>query len=239
MHSPFVFDFIVKGLNNNNNNNNNQSIDEIEEIRRHLLKNHQKITIEDFGAGSKIFKNNERTIRQIVQHVALSPKKVQILFKIINYFKPNTILELGTSIGLGTTTIAHACPMGTIITVEGCKNLIDEAIKLFDINGLKNIAVKNETFDSFIENNTQIFDVILFDGHHTYEATIKYFEELLESKHNNSFWIFDDIHWSKDMEKAWRFIKDQKDVTVTIDLFHYGIVFFRQEQIKQHFVIRP
>ena len=55
---------------------------------------------------------------------------------------------------------------------------------------------------------------------------------------NNSVWIFDDIHWSQEMENAWLTIKNHPKVTVTIDTFQWGIVFFRAEQEKEHFVIR-
>ena len=55
---------------------------------------------------------------------------------------------------------------------------------------------------------------------------------------NESIWIFDDIHWSDDMEEAWEIIKNHPKVTVTIDTFQWGIVFFREEQKKEHLAIR-
>ena len=211
---------------------------EIEKIREQLLKKKKEIIIQDFGAGSKIFKDNQRTIKQLAKHVALSPKKAKILFGIINYFKPKIVLELGTSLGLGTTTISMANQDAKIITVEGCSQIYLEALATFKQNELKNINVVQHTFDDFLEKNNQLYDTVLFDGHHTYDATINYFEKLLLSKHNESLWIFDDIHWSKEMENAWEYIKNHHEVTVSIDLFHYGLVFFRREQEKQHFIIR-
>jgi hypothetical protein len=67
---------------------------------------------------------------------------------------------------------------------------------------------------------------------------LEYFELLIPTITNDSVWIFDDIHWSKDMEEAWEIIKNHPKVTVTIDTFQWGIVFFRSEQLKEHFVIR-
>jgi hypothetical protein len=40
------------------------------------------------------------------------------------------------------------------------------------------------------------------------------------------------------MEEAWNIIKEHSLVTVTIDVFQWGIVFFRREQPKEHFIIR-
>jgi hypothetical protein len=51
--------------------------------------------------------------------------------------------------------------------------------------------------------------------------------------------IFDDIHWSEGMEKAWLEIKKNKEVSCTIDLFFVGVVFFRKEfKEKLEFSIR-
>lgn len=40
------------------------------------------------------------------------------------------------------------------------------------------------------------------------------------------------------MTKAWTIIKDHPKVTVTVDTFNWGLVFFRKEQLKEHFKIR-
>lgn len=84
----------------------------------------------------------------------------------------------------------------------------------------------------------QTFDLIYFDGNHQKEATLKYFHELLPLAHNDSVFIFDDIHWSPGMEEAWEEIKTHPQVRVSIDSFFWGIVFFRKEQEKEHFILR-
>ena len=81
-------------------------------------------------------------------------------------------------------------------------------------------------------------NLIYFDGNHQKEATLKYFEMLLPLAHNDSVFIFDDIHWSRGMEEAWEQIMAHPRVSVSIDSFFWGIVFFRQEQEKEHFIIR-
>jgi hypothetical protein len=49
--------------------------------------------------------------------------------------------------------------------------------------------------------------------------------------------VFDDIHWSSGMEKAWEYIIKHPEAIVTIDLFELGLVFFRKTQVKEHFVL--
>jgi len=84
----------------------------------------------------------------------------------------------------------------------------------------------------------QSYSLIYFDGNHSKQATLDYFELLLPTITNDSVWIFDDIHWSTGMEEAWEIIKSHPKVKVTIDTFQWGIVFFRSEQEKEHFTIR-
>lgn len=81
-------------------------------------------------------------------------------------------------------------------------------------------------------------DFAFFDANHRYEPTVRYFETCLQKAHNDSLFVFDDIHWSTEMEAAWAYIKAHPSVTVTIDLFAVGLVFFRKQQPKQDFVLR-
>lgn len=112
---------------------------------------------------------------------------------------------------------------------------------------MKNISLKVGNFDELlsaenlsrgIEVVTPGLDLIYFDGNHQKEATLNYFNKLLPLAHNNSVFIFDDIHWSKGMEEAWEEIKAHPRVRVSIDSFFWGLIFFREEQEKEHFTLR-
>ena len=81
-------------------------------------------------------------------------------------------------------------------------------------------------------------DFVFFDGNHHKEPTLRYFLQSLEYANNNSVFVFDDIRWSPEMEEAWKEIREHPQVTITVDLFFMGIVFFRKELAKQNFVIR-
>ena len=96
-------------------------------------------------------------------------------------------------------------------------------------------------FKTYFENcqlSTVNYQLIYFDGNHSKKATLDYFEILLPTITNETIWIFDDIHWSAEMEESWEIIKIHPKVSVTIDTFQWGLVFFRKEQEKEHFVIR-
>lgn len=242
VHSPFVFDLVTKCF---YVRKNYPEYSILKNYRNSLLDNKNFIEVTDFGAGSRVFKSNKRQVSQIANTAGISRKRAELLFRITNYFKPETILEIGTSLGLATSALSLGNPEAMISTLEGCGNTMSIPENLFqDLNfkfQVDNIDFINTEFSNFLKSEnlkTQVFDLIYFDGNHSKRATLDYFELLLPTITNKTVWIFDDIHWSNDMEQAWEIIKNHPTVKVTIDTFQWGIVFFRHEQEKEHFIIR-
>ncbi|MCL7763437.1 class I SAM-dependent methyltransferase [Polaribacter sp. Z014] len=237
VHSPFVYDLVTKCF--------YKKTDAIlvklfSKNKQQLLDNKTFIKVTDFGAGSKIFKNNNRQVSKIAKIAGLSNKKAKLLIRIIQYFKPKNILEIGTSLGLGTSAFKIGNINSIITTLEGCPETSKVADNLFSKNNYNDIKIITGDFKKTlpIAIKNQQFDCIYFDGNHTKKDTLHYFNACLETITNNSVWIFDDIYWSDEMKEAWIEIKNHKKVTVTVDVFYWGIVFFRKEQKKEHFKIR-
>lgn len=238
VHSPFVFTLITKCF---YDKKSKPEYSILKEYRNLLLENKNTIEVTDFGAGSKVFKSNTRAINQIAKTAGISPKRAELLFRIMNYFQPDTILEIGTSLGIGTAALALGNPKAEIITLEGCPNTMAIAknqLQLLNINNVETITTEFSTYLTIYKVQLTTYNLIYFDGNHSKKATLEYFELLLPTITNDSVWIFDDIHWSADMESAWKIIQNHPKVTVTIDTFQWGLVFFRTEQPKEHFVIR-
>jgi predicted O-methyltransferase YrrM len=239
MHSPFVFDFIINVL---NDDRSFYSYTKIEELRKQLQNNNTVLTVDDFGAGSVVSKTKTRTISEIAKS-ALKPKKFgQLLFRIVNYYQPKSIVELGTSLGITTSYLATANTGSCITTMEGASEIAAVAANNFAAQGLKNIELVLGNFDenlnTVLDNIGQV-DLAFVDGNHRKQPTLNYFESLLKHSHQNTILIFDDVHWSAEMEAAWQTIKADKRVTCTIDLFFIGLVFLRKDFLeKQDFVIR-
>lgn len=150
------------------------------------------------------------------------------------------VLEIGTSLGMGTAAMGLANSNVHITTLEGCLNTAKLAQNNFTHHAIKHIDLKIGEFDKTLPTalENQQFDLIYFDGNHQEKATLSYFEQCLAHAHNETIFIFDDIYWSKGMTRAWEQIIKHPKITVSIDTFRWGIVFFRKEQVKQHFVIR-
>jgi predicted O-methyltransferase YrrM len=243
VHSPFVFNLVTKCF---YDKTNYPEYKILKQYRNSLLANKNFIEVTDFGAGSRVFKSNNRQIAKIAQTAGISPKRAKLLFRIVRYFQPEHILEIGTSLGLATSALALANKNGKIVTLEGCPKTQEQAQEQLQeqlINQpqlFNSIEFVNTEFSSFLHQVPPlgVRGLIYFDGNHSQKATLEYFELLLPTITNDSVWIFDDIHWSAEMENAWKIIKKHPKVKVTIDTFQWGIVFFRAEQEKEHFVIR-
>lgn len=239
VHPPFVYDFIQHVL---NTKDKPACFAEIESIRKDLLKDDQTITIEDFGAGSRIFSSMERKVSGIARTSLKPAKYSRLLYNIVSYYQPKIIVELGTSLGITTSYLAKANPAGSVITMEGSNAIAAIAKNNFDKLSLKNIEIIpgnfNDTLPEVVRKSSTI-EFAFIDGNHSKKPTLEYFHTLLPHITNNSILIFDDIHWSKDMEEAWTEIQANTEVRLSIDLFFVGIVFFKKELIsKSDFIIR-
>lgn len=239
MHSPFVFDFITKVM---NDKAKYPAYVQVENLRRELLGNQTIVKIEDFGAGSSMDKTDQRTIASVAKNAAKPAKFGQLLYRMVKYYQPQTILELGTSLGITTSYLSLANPDARIITMEGATALAETAQQNFNTLQLKNISVRRGNFDHHLSATVSELSPVGFcfiDGNHRQEPTERYFGQLLPVVNNDTIFVFDDIHWSDEMEQAWDRIQQHPSVRCTIDLFFVGIVLFRQEfKEKQHFSIR-
>ncbi|HEY5462740.1 MAG TPA: class I SAM-dependent methyltransferase [Hanamia sp.] len=248
VHSPFVFDFIIHVL---NDKKNYDCYKKIEALRKILFHNNTIIEVEDFGAGSAVIPFKNRIVKDIAASSLKKKKYAQLLFRIAKYYQAKNIVELGTSFGITTCYLASSNPDSKVFTFEGAKNIAKTALNNFEKCGLKNIQLIEGNFEKTLSANEgrlagpvgqekiENLDLLFIDGNHRKKATLEYFDIFLKKSNSQSIFIFDDIHWSKEMEEAWNLIQQDDSVTLTIDLFFIGIVFFSNDfKVKQHFTIR-
>jgi len=234
VHSPFVYNFAKFVV---YEKNPFYVFAEIESVRKSLQKDGRTIAVTDFGMG----KSGERIIKNIAEKSLKEPKFGQLLYRIVNFAKPETILELGTSLGITTAYLASAKPDARCVTMEGCPEIARIAQENFDSLKLKNIEIAvgniDEKLPAVLENMDKI-DVLFFDANHCSEAVLNYFEQCLPKIHNDTILIVDDIYWSKDMAQAWEAVKKHEKVRSTIDLFQLGIVFFNPDLQGKNYRMR-
>lgn len=238
IHSPFVYQFIRNVL---LDRKYNTDFEIIEAYRNELYKLDTELEIHDMGAGSGRLKGSKRKVRNIAQVSSVSKKYGQLLYRMIQYFHSEQILELGTALGISTHYLSLANINANVSTIESNYQLIDVVLKQFNRIGIGNVNILEGNFDDVLPaflRESKVLDFVFVDGNHSKDATLRYFELLKSKLHHNSIVVFDDIYWSKEMYAAWRKIVSDSFVHVSIDLYRFGIVFFRKELSKQHFIIK-
>lgn len=238
LHSPFVYrladtviyDFKPKIV-----------YDEIENLRKNLFSDSRIIKITDLGAGSKVNNSINKKVSDLA-HNALKPSKLaQLLYRLAADIKPRNIIELGTCLGITTLYLQKAAPNAKVYTLEGSPETAAIAKEIFKVAGANEIELITGNFDDTLTDvisSLNQLDFVFVDGNHQKAATLKYFEWCLPKVHENTMLIFDDIYWSEGMKQAWEQIKAHPKVTVTIDLFWIGLVFFRTGQVKEDFLVK-
>lgn len=232
VHSPFVYDFMKNAM---GINIKEQHQKEILQCISNVNSNKKEIIVQDYGAKSKKLRG-KRSVREIFKTSSSYGKNALLLYRISNYFKPKRILELGTSIGIGSLHLHLGCPSAHITSVEGCQETFNLAKQNLEST---NIELMNSTFYDYIKSlNEETFDLIFIDGHHDGEALKYYLKLLSDYIHNDTIIVLDDIRWSKSMFNAWNKIKLEKKYHLSIDFFRMGVLMKRPQQEKEHFILK-
>lgn len=212
---------------------------QLKAYRKTLSKDPEMLVVADHGAGSKVFKSQNRKVQALLKNNSTPLDRAALLARCCAYFNVKTVLELGTSLGVGTHALAlHGAQ---VTTIEASQQVHDfAAAKLRD---LENVKFIHGTFSSFLKGDLRekpqgSYDLIFIDGHHDGAATQQYFEDLLPYTHDHTVFILDDIYWSAGMTAAWKQLQKHPSVTASIDTFYMGFLFLRKEQQQQAFYVK-
>ncbi|MBB3054670.1 O-methyltransferase [Mucilaginibacter gotjawali] len=238
VHSPFVYHLIDKVI---YDFAPKKVYTQVENLRKQLLHDERVITVTDLGAGSLVNNNRQKRIGDIAKNALKPPGLAQLLYRLAADLQPSSIIELGTCLGTTSIYLQNAAPAAKVYTLEGCPETAAIAKETFGKAGVGNIELITGNFDNTLPGiikKLDKLDFVFVDGNHQKDATLRYFEWCLPKAHENTLLIFDDIYWSEGMKEAWNEIKAHPQVTVTVDLFWIGLVFFKPGQVKEHFLVK-
>ena len=240
IHSPFVSDFIKSVL---LDQRFFYAFRDIEALRSRLLRNPYPIQITDHGAGSQADGRKWRPVSSIARYGAVSSKTGRQLFRMVQHYRPETVLELGTSLGISALYLRSASAKAAMITLEGCPETASQARVNFFKAGYPSIDLRvgmfSETLGQALKD-LKTLDFLYLDGDHRAGASMQYVRACMEIHRNDSIFVLADIHWSVEMEITWETIRNMPEVTLSIDLFWIGILFFDPSiKVKQHYQLVP
>ncbi len=237
IHSPFLFELIIKVL---NDKKADEDLKKVFEVYKKYKKSNEILVYNEIGAGTSYTRPKRLSVGEIIKKSSVNKKYGSLLFRLIKYFNCKDLLELGTSVGISTAFIARAITKSNFVSIEGVAEKVNIAKKITsELNLNTNFIVGNinDKLEAAL-NDFEKLDFVYFDGNHTKESTLKYFHFCLNKSHNDSVFVFDDIRWSKGMEEAWTEIKNNKNVRLSVDLYRMGLIFFREELSKEHYIIK-
>lgn len=234
IHSPFVYSLVDKTLQKKISSEDKKII---HDYINSLKNNHSVIKITDFGAGSKKL-GKERKIAEIYKNASAKKKYGRLLYQLSRDLKPHKILELGTSLGVGTMHLHLGNSNSEITTIEGCPATFKFTGEQYFFKSEDKIQTIESKFQDFLEGDESKYDLIYIDGHHDGEATLNYLELLANNSHDETIYILDDIRWSDDMFEMWNGLVDNTRYHLTIDFFRMGIISKRSHQQKEHFILK-
>ena len=215
---------------------------EAETMRSRWMQDNRQITVQDWGAGSSLLPGKERKISDLARMVATPPLFCRWLFQIVRFNSPSTLLELGTSLGISTVYQWAAATGAHMCTLEGCPetaSLAKQTLRQLHCRAELHIGTFADQLPEVLEQLGKL-DHLYLDGDHTREGTLAYLKQCLPYTHAQTIWVIGDIHWSAEMEKAWKDIQAFPGVRMTVDLFSMGVVLFRQEILHPcHLVLVP
>ena len=242
IHSPYLFELVRFVL---RDENAYYCFTDIERRRELLLACPDALDVMDFGsAGSPEGKLVQRRVCDIAKTHLEQPRIGQVLFRLVNFLeqhekRPLEILELGTSLGITTAYLASVDSRNRVMTLEGSEAVLKVAQGVWRALRLENIEWQQGNIDDTLYKCArEHLDLAYVDANHTYEATKRYVTYLLPRMNEKGVIVVDDIHYSEQMEQAWKELKEDARVTTSMDLYHVGLLFVDPHYLKRHYRIR-
>ncbi len=233
LHSPFLFQFYSQVI---KSQAGPTAADQIEHRRIELLSDNSIIHLQDPGAGSLVDSSQQRQVRSIARHSLSSPAFCKLLYRLAHHNGSKNILEIGTSLGISASYLALASQNTSVVTLEGSPAISAIAKATFEGLGLTNIRLMEGNAASLLRDlqaTQRTWDLVYIDAHHTEEATINFFHQLLPCLHAKSIVVIGDIYWSAGMTTAWTSLCAHPSVTLAADLFYAGLLFFNADLRKE------
>jgi predicted O-methyltransferase YrrM len=216
---------------------------DIESRRRAWKKDETPVVLSTLGAGSMVSGSQVRTAGELLSSNAVDPETGRRLFRLVFWSKPKYLVELGTAQGISTAYMASAGSTTQFYTLEGNRVVAEMAQRhLAELNMTQVKPFTGNFRDRLPALLEQLpaLDFLFVDGDHTENGTLHYYRLCVEKRTAGSVFVFADIHWTDEMERTWRKLCAMPEVTLSIDLFHLGLLFFNPDiRVKQHYAIVP
>lgn len=234
VHSPFVYNLITKVI---EERCGYYSFYDIELLRKQLLFREERLTYPDRQKRGRM---KSRTIGEIVKREAIKPRHGALLFRLVNYFKSVRILQLGPTMGLSTLYLTSYASHLQCVALENVSEFATIARQVFDKAARNPIDLRVGDYQTLLPEalrDMKQVDCVFFNTLYELYDNFRLFEACLDYVHNDTFFVFEGIRANSQMRKFWQDVCASPDVTVTLDLYSLGIVFFNKKLHKRDYIV--
>ncbi len=239
IHSPYVY-VLVRNVIYNKKREKVPS--EIIEYHKSIRNSREKIVINDLGAGSRITKSGQRSLASLARRSSVTYRQGALLYRLAKWYRPAELIEFGTGLGISTAYLAAGAGTVPFTSIEGSCGKHAFAVSHAEESGLKQVELIRGEFKNHFRglvNKASDHLLVFIDGDHRYGPTIEKVKAILENKKITEFiLILDDIYWSKEMERCWNECRNDPGISISLDLFYFGILIKRPEMAKKHYMLK-
>ncbi len=229
IHSPFLFSLLSKAV---YNADKWQVPEAVKRALAGLNNDPSPLKGKEMGAGSMLKAEKTGTVGQFYQRASSGQKQGALLYRLAKWAEPDRIVELGTGLGSSALYLHAGAPRATLDSIEGNVARANYAEELFKRCGLTGIKVHKgdvgELLPSILSKPGGRL-LAFVDANHRFESTLHYAELLIASAGDGGLIVLDDLYWSREMYRAWRVLIQKEEVSVSIDLYHQGLLLLRPD----------
>lgn len=243
IHSPFLYAFSNACI---FNDPPAEEFIMLENIRKNLKNNESEILVTDYGMGPRFGPRKEKTnnkplqysrqVKSIARNSLQQSAYCRLFYRIVQYLQPETIIELGTSLGLTTCYFALGNPKARVFSLEGCPKTAEIAKETFAKAGVSNVELITGDFSKSLPvalKKCPSPGIVYIDGDHSFEGVLRNFTNISNHLNAKSVVIVDDIRLSKPMYAAWKQMAAWENTTMALDMGKIGLLFFNPALSKQ------
>jgi len=160
-----------------------------------------------------------------------------LLFRLINFFKCNVVIQIGSPEITTSLYMASARSECKCIVLDEDKVICSKIKELSGDTELDNLEIK---CGNYPEQLNKIFSQekkvdLVFINIPKHDNCRDIFSKCISNAEENCIFVINGIRKNQNMRRLWKEIIQNPQITITIDLYTSGIFFLKKNIYKQHY----